>query len=202
MNTVSLDAFLALQPGETMIVGPNGGLDSNRARAFLVGNRVYNATLTLSGVTVTPETEEVAYATITVSGKTYYQTVDGIANNADYEGTPAFAVYDYGYTGERYTGGYGVAFIIDKATGKTVKIYDGASGKYWDADNNGVVGICTAAGYADEAFNALEEGQYVLIAPNGGSAGNTARGLLYGSRAVGVDVVVTIPEATEPVPQA
>lgn len=202
LNTVSLDAFLALQPGETMIVGPNGGLDSNRARAFLVGNRVYNATLTLSGVTVTPETEEVTYATITVSGKTYYQTVDGIANNAHYEGTPAFAVYDYGYTGERYTGGYGVAFIIDKATGKTVKIYDGASGKYWDADNNGVVGICTAAGYADEAFNALEEGQYVLIAPNGGSAGNTARGLLYGSRAVGVEVVVTIPEATEPVPQA
>ena len=66
---------------------------------------------------------------------------------------------------------------------------------------NGVGGICTAAGYAEEAFNALEEGQYVLIAPNGGSAGNTARGLLYGSRAVGVDVVVTIPDGTEPAPE-
>ena len=119
-----------------------------------------------------------------------------MAINADFEGTPVFAIYDYGFTGTAYTGSHGVALVVDKETGKTVRVYDGASGKYWDAENNGVLGICTAAGYAQEAFESLQEGEYVVIAPNLGGA-NISRGFLYANRAVGVAVSYVLPEIAE-----
>lgn len=192
--TMTLDAFNALKPGETMIVGFNGGKNNNAGRAFLVANRAFGKTVTIGGATLpAAATAQVTYMTVTVGAKTFYADASKVAINAEYTGTPVFAIYDYGFTGTTYTGGYGVAFIVDKATGKVVKIYDGASSKYWDAENNGVGGICTAAGYAKEAFDALEEGQYVIIAPNGGTDGNAARGLLYGNRKLGTDVSYVAP---------
>ena len=131
--------------------------------------------------------------TVTVGAKTFYADASKVAINAEYTGAPVFAIYDYGFTGTTYKGGHGVAFIVDKATGKVVKIYDGISAKYWDAENNGVGNICTAAGYAKEAFDALEEGQYVIIAPYGGTSDNNARGLLYGNRKLGTDVSYVTP---------
>ena len=192
--TMTLDAFNALKPGETMIVGFNGGKNNNAGRAFLLANRAFGKTVTISGATVpAAATAQVTYMTVTVGVKTFYADASKVAINAEYTGTPIFAIYDYGFTGATYTGGYGVAFIVDKATGKVVKIYDGASPKYWDAENNGVGGICTAAGYAKEAFDALEEGQYVIIAPNRGMSDNSARGLLYGNRNLGTDVSYVAP---------
>ena len=192
--TMTLDAFNALKPGETMIVGFNGGKNNNAGRAFLVANRAFGKTVTISGATVpAAATAQVTYMTVTVGAKTFYADESKVAINAEYTGTPVFAIYDYGFTGTTYTGGHGVAFIVDKATGKVVKIYDGVSAKYWDAENNGVGNICTAAGYAKEAFDALEEGQYVIIAPNGGTDGNVARGLLYGNRKLGTDVSYVAP---------
>ena len=195
--TMVYDAFKALQPGETMIVGYNGGKNAGAGRVFLNSNRTIGAEVKIEGVTVPAASiEKVNYMTVTVGKKVFYVDAAKVAINAEYTGAPAFAIYDYGFTGKTYTGGFGVAFIVDKATNKVVKVYDGASGKYWDAENSGVAGICTAAGYAQEAFAALAEGQYVIIAPNGGTTGNAARGLLYGSRAVGTDVAYTVP-ATE-----
>lgn len=192
--TMTLDAFNALKPGETMIVGFSGGKNNNAGRAFLVANRAFGKTVTISGATVpAAATAQVTYMTVTVGVKTFYADTSKVAINAEYTGTPVFAIYDYGFTGTIYTGGYGVAFIVDKATGKVVKIYDGFSAKYWDAENNGVGNICTAAGYAKEAFDALEEGQYVIIAPNGGTSDNNARGLLYGNRKLGTDVSYVAP---------
>uniref|UniRef100_UPI004024FE58 hypothetical protein n=1 Tax=Candidatus Fimenecus sp. TaxID=3022888 RepID=UPI004024FE58 len=170
------------------------GKNNNAGRAFLLANRAFGKTVTISGATVpAAAAAQVTYMTVTVGAKTFYADASKVAINAEYTGTPVFAIYDYGFTGTTYTGGYGVAFIVDKATGKVVKIYDGFSAKYWDAENNGVGNICTAAGYAKEAFDALEEGQYVIIAPNGGTDGNTARGLLYGNRKLGTDVSYVAP---------
>lgn len=194
LATMTLDAFNALKPGETMIVGFNGGKNNNAGRAFLVANRAFGKTVAISGATVpAAATAQVSYMTVTVGAKTFYADASKVAINAEYTGTPIFAIYDYGFTGTTYTGSHGVAFIVDKATGKVVKIYDGASAKYWDAENKGVGNICTAEGYAKEAFDALEEGQYVIIAPYGGTDGNVARGLLYGNRKLGTDVSYVAP---------
>ena len=194
LATMTLDAFNALKPGETMIVGFNGGKNNNAGRAFLLANRAFGKTVTISGATVpAAATAQVTYMTVTVGAKTFYADASKVAINAEYTGAPVFAIYDYGFTGTTYKGGHGVAFIVDKATGKVVKIYDGISAKYWDAENNGVGNICTAAGYAKEAFDALEEGQYVIIAPYGGTSDNNARGLLYGNRKLGTDVSYVTP---------
>lgn len=194
VKTMTLDAFKALNPGETMVIGFNGGRNGNAGRTFLGANRKIGATITVEGVTLpAASAEKVTYMTVTVGTKVFFQDVTKVAVNKEYTGTPAFAIYDYGYSGKTYKGGYGVAFIVDKATGKVVKVYDGASGKYWDAEQNGVSGVCAADKYAEQAFAALEEGQYVIIAPNGGTAGNVARGLLYGSRKVGTDVSYQMP---------
>ena len=89
-----------------------------------------------------------------------------------------------------------VQMELMQETGKTVRVYDGANGKYWDAENNGVAGICTATGYAAEAFESLQEGEYVVIAPNLGGA-NISRGFLSANRAVGVAVSYVLPEVAE-----
>ncbi len=196
LATMTHDVFNSLKAGETMLVGFNGGLNGNAGRTFLLGNRVVGATVVLP-VTSTASTTNVSYATITIDGKTFFVDASKVVVDAEHSATPAFAIYNYGYTGTRYTGSYGVALIVDKATGKTVKVYDGASGKYWDAENSGVTGICTATGYAEEAFQALEEGQYVIIAPNGGLTGNVARGFLYGYRAVDKAVSYALPIVEE-----
>ena len=161
---MTLDAFKALKPGETMVIGFNGGRDGNAGRTFLGSNRKIGATVTVEGLTLpAASTEEVTYMTVTVGAKVFFQDVTKVAVNKEYTGTPAFAIYDYGYSGKTYKGSFGVAFIVDKATGKVVKVYDGASGKYWDAEQNGVTGVCAADKYAEQAFAALEEGQYVII---------------------------------------
>ena len=192
--SLSLDAFLSLKQGEMLVIGLNGGLNSNQARSFLVGNRVVGASMSVSGIDVTPAAEAVQYYALTVGTKVWYQNGAQMAVDSAFDGTPAFAIYSYGYTGERYTGAYGVAFVMD-STGKVVRIYDGASGKYYDAENpTGIqdASKCTAAGYAQEAFASLAEGEWVLIAPNGGSTGNVARALLYGNRTVGLEVSYTL----------
>ncbi len=197
LANMSLEAFEKLLPNQMMVIGHNGGRNSNAGRAFLVGSRSLDKEMALVNVTVAVSAAEaVSYAKITVGTKVWYQDATKIAVDAVYTGTPAFAIYHKNYDGALITGGYGVAFIVDEATGKVVKIYDGASGKYYDADHaSGATGAgCTAAGYITEAFAALEDGQYLLIAPNGGTTGNVARGLLYGSRVIGTAVSYVLPQ--------
>ena len=197
LANMSVEAFEKLLPNQIMVIGLNGGRNSNAGRAFLVGNRSLNKDMAVGATVPTPATEAISLAKIVVNNKMWYQDASKVAVDAAYSGTPAFAIYHHGYTGELIKGGYGVAFVIDQATGKVVKIFDGASGKYFDADHaDGAANAgCTATGYITEAFAALEEGQYLLIAPNGGSANNAARALLYGNRKIGITVSYTLPQA-------
>lgn len=198
LANMSLEAFEKLLPNQMMVVGLNGGRNDKAGRTFLVGSRTLDKDMAIVGASIAaPATEAVAYAKITVGTKIWYQDASKIAVDNAYTGTPAFAIYHHGYTGELVKGGYGVAFVVDQASGKVVKIFDGASVKYFDAENpNGATNAgCTAAGYITEAFASLQEGQYLLIAPNGGSAGNVARGLLYGSRKIDTIVSYTLPQS-------
>lgn len=197
---VSLSAFEALQPGETLLIGLNGGRNGNAGRGFLVGNRTIGIAVSFTGVTLpSPETTAVAYAKIIIAGKSFYVDSLKVAANANYDGTPAVAIYDYGFSGTAYTGGFGVAFVVDKATGKVVKVFDGASGKIFDEEHPGgqTNAGCTGAGYAAEAFAAMEEGQYIIIAPHGGTEGNAMRGFFYGNRKLDVEISYVLPQTIE-----
>lgn len=196
---MSLQAFDNLQPNQLMVIGLNGGRNSNAGRTFLLNNRVYDSEAALVGAEFpSPSAEKVTYMTITVGSKIWRQDMSKVAIDDEYTGVPAFAIYNYGYEGVKISNGYGEAFIVDSATGKIIKIFDGANGKYYDSENPAGVqnGTCTAAGYVNEAFAALEEGQYVIIATNGGSEGNVARGFFMGSRTIGADVSYTVPQTT------
>ena len=201
-SATTLEAFKALKVGETMIVGFNGGKNNMAGRAFLVANRAFGKKITVENAAdFSPATETVNYATVVVGGRTFYVDATKVLLNADYgTAVPAFAIYDYGFTGNYYKGGWGVAFVVDKATGKIVKVFDGTSGKYWDKDNDGVVNkeLCDASKYAEQAFAALEEGQYVIVAPNSGTQGNIARKLFLDNRKLDTVVTYTYPTTTEP----
>ena len=106
-------------------------------------------------------------------------------------GDYAFIIYTSDYTGEiGFTNGYGVAIVVNKY-GKIVRIYDGASAKFFDKDHNGVTNAgCTANGYAKEALASLQEGEIAIIAPhttvNSGDGGS--RKFFYSNRTVGATV--------------
>ena len=189
--TTSFAAFESLKPNELLVIGLNGGRNTNAGRAFLVGNRTYNAVCGAISITLpTPETTTQTIKAIVVDGDKYY--VSTLAKDAGAtSATVPFLVYSYGYSGSIVSNGYGVAIIVKN--GKIVRIYDGASGKYFDADNTGGVSDatkCTAGGYLSEAFASLTEGETLLCAPNGGTTGNVARGFLYDHRSIGKDVTI------------
>lgn len=83
--------------------------------------------------------------------------------------------------------GYGEAFVLNQY-GEVVRIYDGASGKYYDSSKpTGATGSgCTGNGYLNEAYASLQVGEYLLIAPN--AEGNNCRGFLYSNRTIGAQV--------------
>ena len=170
----------------------NGGKDSSLARKFFVGNRKLDKVLSFVNFEVKDlSKEKVDMAAIKVDGHAYFITKDQLLVNEETKVAP-FLVYEYGYTGNIVKNGYGVAMVIDKTTGKVVRIYDGASGKYFDSENNGVGNIVKAAEYLEQAVKSLTENEYVLCAPNGGTTGNVARGLLYDNRKIGI--VVELPK--------
>ena len=109
-------------------------------------------------------------------------------------GNYAFIIYTPNYTGAiEYANGWGEAFVIDK-NGILVRVYDGANGKYYDAENpDGIVDAskCTPAGYLTEAFASLQEGETLLVAPNGGDnniEGSGSRWFLNKYKLIGAEV--------------
>ena len=189
--SMTFDAFESLKPGEIVVFGFNGGPNTNAGRAFLVGCRTYNAQASVMNFTLpTPATETQTIKAIVVDGDKYYVSSALPTDAGVTSAAVPFLVYTKDFAGTPVSNGYGVAIVVNASTGKTVRVYDGASGKYWDADNNGVTGVCTSSGYLAEAFASLQEGEYLLCAPNGGTTGNVARGFLYDHRAIGKDVVI------------
>ena len=168
-------AWSELQEGETLVVFPNG-VDGNKARQIGLDCRyLFNQTMHLTGVTFADPNK-----TITIGSKTYtategkwlYNTAVTTSNAANY----AIIIYDKGFTGTFTTNGYGVAVVLN-AEGKVVRVYDGANGGYTDATsgvNDKTHGV-TVNNFATLAWESLQEGETLVILPNGGSDGNAAR---------------------------
>ena len=119
--------------------------------------------------------------------------MDG-ATTADY----AVFIYNYGFSGTLVSNGYGVAAVVD-ASGKIVRVYDGANGRYRDAENpSGIVDAtkCTSAGYVSEAFASLQEGEYMIVFPNDGGENVARAWALNNARTVGAEVTLFL-EAEE-----
>ena len=179
------EAFDSLQAGETVIIAPNSG--DNAHRGFLYSNRTVGAVV--SGLGLTFE-EKVTTYKFTIGANSMDVEIANVAVDKALTavGSYKFIVYTSAFEGELgFTNGYGVAIVVNKY-GEIVRIYDGASGKFFDKDNtSGATGAgCTAAGYAKEAFDSLQAGETVIIAPNSGD--NAHRGFLYSNRTVGAVV--------------
>ena len=157
-------------------------------------------TITLSatdGTHTTTATRKVKVTTsaveITVNGNVHTTVDNLIAVDKDLTvlGKYTFILYTPNYKGGlNWSNGWGEAFIINQY-GEVVRIYDGANGKYYDAENAAGVedaSKCTAAGYLTEAFNSRQEGEYLLVAPNGN--GNVTRAFLLANRTIGAKVVL------------
>ena len=168
-------AWESLQAGETLVVLPNGP-DSNKARQvgldcrWLIGQK-----MSITGVEfASPE------KTITIGSKTYTATegkwLYNTAVTTSTASTYAIVIYDKGFTGEFTTNGFGVALVLT-AEGKVARVYDGANAGYTDASsgvNNKNYGV-TTDNFAALAWESLQEGETLVILPNGGSEGNAAR---------------------------
>ncbi len=175
-------------------IADNGGFDINKQGK-------YNITLTATDGTHTTTVVRVVEVTtssveIKINNNSYTTLEDLVAIDKDLTvlGKYLFIIYTPDYdSGLNWTNGYGVAVVINKY-GEIVRIYDGASGKYFDAEYPSGVqnGKCTAAGYLKEAYESRQAGEYILVAPNGN--GNVSRSFLYSNRTVGAKV--TLPGIT------
>lgn len=178
----------------TVTIKDNGGFDINKQGKYTVTLEATdgeNTTVVTRTVEVTTESVE-----IKINNNSYVTLEDLVAIDKDLTvlGKYIFVIYTPNYNGGlNWTNGYGVAAVINKY-GEIVRIYDGASAKYFDENNKSGVqdGTCTAAGYLKEAFESRKDGEYILVAPNGN--GNVGRGFLYGNRTVGAKV--TLPGIT------
>jgi len=110
-------------------------------------------------------------------------------------GNYQFIIYSPAYNkGINFANGYGEAIVVNKY-GEVVRIYDGANGKYYDENNkSGVQDAtkCTASGYLTEAYNSRQEGEWILVGPNGN--GNIGRQFILDNRTIGAKVV--LPDVT------
>ena len=179
------EAFASLKEGERVICGPNGGLDNNAGRKFLLDNRKIGAQMALTDI-------EFEKTSITIDGTEQVIDRGRIAVNQTVKAYTDldYVVYDSTFEGEVTANGWGVAIIVD-AEGKIVRVYDGANAKYFDAANpNGVQdGTCTSAGYLKEAFDSLQEGEILIAGVNNGGE-QAGRTFLNGFRKIGLTVVL------------
>lgn len=176
VNTYATVAWSELQEGETLLLLPNGGSDGNAARQVGLDCRyLFNQKMNITGFTFADPNK-----TITIGAKTYtategkwlYNTAVSTSNAANY----AIIIYDKNFTGEFTTNGYGVALVLT-AEGKVARVYDGANAGYTDATTgvgDKTHGV-TVNNFATLAWESLQEGETLVILPNGGSDGNAAR---------------------------
>ena len=178
----------------TVTIKDNGGFDIEKQGKYYV---VLEATDGVNVATVTRTVEVTTSSVeIKINNNSYTTLDDLVAVDKDLTvlGKYLFIIYTPDYKGGlNWTNGYGVAVVINKY-GEIVRIYDGASAKYFDAEYPSGVqnGTCTAAGYLKEAFESRQAGEYILVAPNGN--GNVSRSFLYSNRTVGAKV--TLPGIT------
>lgn len=107
-----------------------------------------------------------------------------------------FVIYTKEFTGTVADSAYGQAFVIDDASSKIVRIYDGANAKYYDAENtSGVAGSSletplTQQNFIALSFASLGYGETLVIAPRYGMHNNATYTLLLGNRKINETFVV------------
>ena len=177
------------------------GFDVNTLGKYTITLTATDGTLTTTASRVVEVTDKLAEVTI---GDKSYKTLPeyfAIDVNVDKLGSYHFIIFTPTFRPESlaFTNGWGEAFVLNQY-GQVIRIYDGANGKYYDADNKaGITDAtkCTAAGYLKEAYASLQDGEYLVIAPNG-APGNASRAFLLGNRTVGAQMTITgitFPEA-------
>ena len=172
--TYATVAWSELQEGEYLVVFPNGGSDGNKARQIGLDSRfLFNQKMNITGVEYASET-----MTMSIGSKTYTAELGKWAVNETITtataASKAIWVFTTEYTGDFSTNGYGAAVIVDKY-GKIVRIYDGANVGYWIGGAKDTSVAITSANFATLAWESLQDGEYLIVLPNGGSEGNAAR---------------------------
>ncbi|MBQ4273590.1 MAG: hypothetical protein IJB94_01290, partial [Clostridia bacterium] len=174
VNSYATTAWAELQAGEYLVVLPNGGSEGNAARQVGLDCRyLFNQKLNITGIEyASPE------MTIQIGAKVYTAELGKWAiNETITTGTAASKaiwVFTKDYEGEFSTNGYGVAVILD-AQGRVIRVYDGANGGYWLPDGKQASAHFDVNSYATTAWAELQEGETLIVLPNGGSEGNAAR---------------------------
>ncbi len=181
-------------------VADNGGFDINTAGSYIVTLTATDGTHTTTVTRVVDVVDNLV--SVMIGEKAYNLLPEKIAVDQDLTvlGSYLFILYTPAYEGAlNWSNGWGEAFILNQY-GQIVRIYDGANGKYYDADNkSGVVDStkCTAGGYLKEAFASRQAGEYLIVAPNG-TAGNLTRAFFLSNRTIGAQMTIpgiTFPEA-------
>ncbi len=118
-------------------------------------------------------------------GSKKYEAVDGMwAKNTTISSSNATSkavwIFDKSYTGSFATNSHGVAVVLD-AEGKVARVYDGANGGYWLPSGKQASAHFTTSSYATVAWGELQEGETLIVLPNGVD-GNKARQLGLDSR--------------------
>ena len=177
------------------------GFDVNTLGKYTITLTATDGTLTATASRVVEVTDKLAEVTI---GDKSYKTLPeyfAIDVNVDKLGSYHFIIFTPTFRPESlaFTNGWGEAFVLNQY-GQVVRIYDGANGKYYDADNKaGITDAtkCTAADFWKQAYASLQDGEYLVIAPNG-APGNASRAFLLSNRTVGAQMTITgitFPEA-------
>ena len=174
VNTYATTAWAELQAGEYLVVLPNGGSDGNKARQIGLDCRyLFNQKLNVTGIEYAP-----TQMTIQIGAKNYTAELGKWAFNetitTNTAATKAIWVFTKAYEGEFSTNGYGVAVVLDQY-GRVIRVYDGANGGYWLPDGKQASAHFNVNTYATTAWAELQEGEYLIVLPNGGSDGNAAR---------------------------
>ncbi len=180
---------------ETITIVDIGGFDINAEGVYTIRLSVTDGEKTTE-FTRTVEVKGSGIGVISVGEQSMNVDAEHVALNQDLTSAAnySFVIYTPAYQGSiNWSNGFGIAYVLDRY-GYVVRIYDGTAGKYFDAANpSGVVdGTCTPQGYVNEAFDSLQEGEYLIIAPN--SSANNAQGgsrwFLHKYKTVGVKMVI------------
>ena len=172
-NTYATVAWSELQAGEYLVVLPNGP-DGNKARQVGLDCRyLFNQKMSITGITYADPNK-----TITIGSKTYTATEGKWIYNGEVTTATAanyaIIILDKNYTGSFNTNGHGVAVVLDEY-GRVARVYDGANGGYWLPSGKQASAHFTVNTYATVAWSELQEGETLVVLPNGGSEGNAAR---------------------------
>ena len=158
------EAFASLQDGETVLAAINNG--DQLHRAFAANNKVIGAKV--SGLDMEFEVTDV---TITINGREFtaaegkwlYNTAVETATTQNYQ----MIIFDKNFEGTFTTNGWGCAIVLDQY-GTLIKIYAGAYSEYWTVDGKAASAHFDANSYATTAWNDLQDGETLIIFPNGG----------------------------------